>query len=122
MEKDDIKRSLISFGYRINPNTNGKLFSKPLAFLNICVLIDDDNNTINFKTFFRQPETEELHIFSERIIDINDFIELENFEDISRKIAYVEFDLLASYNPISCGLGTKPFNFLTILEQTTYFF
>ena len=26
MEKDDIKRSLISFGYRINPNTNGKLF------------------------------------------------------------------------------------------------
>lgn len=110
---NEFKQCLKTFGYR---NLNETVMAKPLAFLLIYVNVTE--NKAVFDVMFRTYNDGSPMLWSEHEIVFNEENEyiFENSENLSKRIAVAEYELLASHNPIHCGLDKEPFNFHTALD------
>ena len=110
---NEFKQCLKTFGYR---NLDEKVMAKPLAFLLIYVNVTE--NKAVFDVMFKAYNDAPTGLWSEHEIvfnEENDYI-FENSENLSKRIAFAEYELLAHHNPIHMGLNNVPFNFHTALD------
>ena len=110
---NEFKQCLKTFGYR---NLDEKVMAKPLAFILIYVKVTE--NKAVFDVMFRTYSDDSPMIWSEHEIIFNEENEyiFENSENLSKRIADAEYELLAHYNPLHNGLDKEPFNFHTTLD------
>ena len=110
---NEFKQCLKTFGYR---NLGEKVMAKPLAFILICVNVTE--NKAVFDVMFGAYNNGSPMRWSEHEIVFNEENEyiFENSENLSKRIAVAEYELLAYYNPIHNGLNKEPFNFHTTLD------